>query len=100
MCKRWVKLDKHHQATVDDWRASNAQRWSINGDSQYNPELYGDSAAVQKLEEDCISNGTLIGNATHRIRKYLRKKGVNIGYCKGELTDYVFAECTSGAYHG
>lgn len=77
-------------------------KWRDGGwpDSQYNPHEFYTDPEIQAIELDCARNGVVIYETTNKVKKYLHVRGKIVGVCRGEETEYVFAECTSGFYHG
>ena len=98
----WVRYTHHRQAAIAEWDAGLTLKRTAEPeeDSQYNPHLFGTDQAVMRIELLCVETGTQIRDSGNRETKYLRLPGVIVGVCSGEYTEYVFAECTSGFYHG
>ena len=99
---RWARYTHHRQATIEEWDSGETRKKTRGKgrDSQYNPHLFYTDEQVQALELRCIQEGVTIKESGHRITKYLRLEGTIVGACRGMETEYVFAECTSGDYHG
>jgi hypothetical protein len=98
--ENWVYYEKHRLATVAQWGAGTTLSDSIAGNAQYNPNLVGSDAAVEAVEWACISTGIVIRETANKVTKYLHLPGIAVGACSGEYTEYVFAEATSGFFHG
>lgn len=103
--QRWVRYSHHRGATVDEWDRGITVRQTqkIGGrtqDSKYNPHFFHTDEQIQAIELRCITDGVVIRDSGHRVTKYLHIRGVIVGACCGVETEYIFAECTSGDYHG
>ncbi len=83
------------------WNSQEAHQRTAAPDaaSQYNPHFFGTDEAVQELEMKCVEKGMLISESVHR-RTYYMKVDEIVGVCRGEETNFVFAEETSGNVHG
>lgn len=98
----WQNYKKHRRSTIRDWRSGKAKEWSRGDESnaQYNPSGYNSDEAVQKLELDCIRDGTVIRSSAIKKTFYMLMPNI-VGLCCGTLTRYVFAEWhQTGAVHG
>jgi hypothetical protein len=98
----WLKYTHHRLAEIQSWdsRETHAKTRGPGADSQYNPHLFQTDEQVRAIEERCILEGIVIRETANKVKKYLQVRGVIIGACSGMDTDCVFAECTSGFYHG
>ena len=98
---QWVRYPNHRMAKAADYIRSDARHWTLEGDSQYNPQLFSTDQAIRRLELHCMRYGTLIKKSTSGHRKtFFMDAKKEVGYCSGEKTSFVFTEITSGNYHG
>lgn len=95
----WLRYTHHRRATIEEWDAGITRRSTVGGDSQYNPHIYNNDAAISELELRCVVEGTVIRETHNKRTAYMKLTDV-VGACSGEDTNYCFAECTSGFYHG
>jgi hypothetical protein len=105
-----LQYDLHRKADAQDWIASQARRRSLPPihKAQYNP-LILDLAGIAALELHCIENGTILtplgsNQKQHNFfvdcRPYFNDPRVEIGYCDGDKTAYVFVKWNEEGYHG
>jgi hypothetical protein len=96
----WQYYTHHRRATIAEWDAGETLRNTANGgDAQYNPHIYSTHESIRELELHCILDGKIIRETPNKLTAFM-KLDVVVGACSGQYTPYVFAECTSGFYHG
>jgi len=95
---QWQFYHRHRGVSCAQWDQELPHKASARpkGLAKYNPYFYACDTSISALEIDCWNNGIDIPgkNAAYKHMGHI------VGVCRGQETEYAFAECTSGFVHG
>lgn len=98
----WTNYDYKHRSSKSAYEESNASRKSeYPGHAQYNPFEFPNDEAIKEVECRCVREGIEISKGTNcHNRQFYLKLDVDVGYCNGKTTKFIFVELTNRTYHG